>query len=214
MSEINLQLVREFFELNYFHVFTNWQQETPGPIAPDHTPQLLVTNSDPRPSRDLPPVLGAADLAGIHCAVVEVRAWHSDRFYPSTIIANPVITQFAKPEPLAAAKAFFGTDEFRTVLVISELPQSAEPRELALEVLQSAGVQHVLEFPSLLRDLVGRVSINGAYAASHTLQFIQLAKRYRLFRAQQMEFSFVLEPPPARGPLQVETVDVPGDDAE
>jgi hypothetical protein len=197
MADVDLQLTREFFELHLFRVLTNWQQSPLRDRSPDHGPQLFIENTHPLPRADeLPLLLRRDEVGGLVRAVVEVRAWHADRLYPSTIESNPVLIQFVEPEALALAADVFGTDDFARVLVVSELPASAEPRRRALELVRAAGVTHLIEFPTVLQGLVERVQEGGTYAGSPTLQTLRLLKRYRLLRNQQMEFLFPIEPEP------------------
>lgn len=212
MNDINLQLVREFFELNLFRVMTQWRQDQLGAPRGGHSPQLFVENTNIVPEYELGLVLGPGDLAYVHCAVVEIRAWHSDRFYSSLLQANPVVTQFAEAEALVPPREFFGTDDFKSILVVSELPLSPEQRTQSIEGLEKTKVDHIIEFSTILRELVDKVSINGAFTGSHTLQLIQLLKRYRLVRNQQMEFVFPMEGPVPAGEPQVETAEVVDDD--
>ena len=195
MIDINLQLVREFFELNRFRVLTNWNRDISGGGGSGHGAQLFVENGGPVAAGDLDTLLHPSGLSRIQRAVVEVRAWHTDRFYASTIESSPVVSDFAEPPSLVSAQSFFGTSEFARVLVVSELPATPDQRAAALEAISGTKIDHVLEFPSILRDLISRVSTQGGYAGSPTLQLIQTMKRYRLFRDQQMEFDFPLEPP-------------------
>jgi hypothetical protein len=195
LIDINLQLVREFFELNRFRVLTNWNREFGGGGRSDHGAQLFVENGGPVAEGELHTLLHPSGLSRIQRAVVEIRAWHTDRFYASTIESNPVVTEFAEPPSLAAAQAFFGTPEFAHVLVVSEFPVSAHHRAAALAAVSNTEIDCVIEFPSILRDMISRVSTQGGYPGSPTLQLIQTLKRYRLFRDQQMEFDFPLEPP-------------------
>ncbi len=212
MNDINLQLVREFFELNLFRVLTQWRQDQIGAPRGGHSLQLFVENTALVPEYDLGLVLRPGDLAYIHSAVVEIRAWHTDRFYSSLLQANPVVTQFAEPNARIPAREFFGTDDFKTVLVVSELPHTPEQHAQSIESLEKTNVDHVIEFSTILRELVEKVSINGAFTGSHTLQLIQLLKRYRLVRNQQMEFAFPMEDPVSDGEAQVETAEVVDDD--
>ena len=189
MTDVDLYLVREFFELNFFRVMTHWQQGS----ATNRTEkglQLFVENADPAPERDLDIVLSTDDLPNIDRAVVEVRPWHTDRFYSSVLESNPVITQFAEEEALGAARNFFAGASFKTILVVSELPVTLEQRARTINCIEDSKVDHLLEFPTILRSILNRVSINGGYAASHALQTIQLLKRYRLVSNQQLEFGF------------------------
>lgn len=189
MSDVNVQLVRECFELNRFRVATNWRPD--GGAGHDTSAQLYIEQSESSVDGDPPGVwLRPHELSAIPRALVDVRAWHADRFYPSVIEGNPVLGQFASSESRQAACAAFGVDSLRTILVISELPHSAGPRNRTLELIAQLGIDHVMEFPALLSDLVSRVSVNAGYPGSHTLQTIRLLKRYRLVRNQQLEFLF------------------------
>lgn len=199
MGDVNVQLVREFFELNLFQVMTNWQQSSRRLRPGENAGQLFVQNTNPGHPRELPFLLHPADLPPIDRAVVEIRAWHGDRFYPSVIEANPVLSSFVSEDSLALARDLFAGQAFRTILVLSELPASAELRARSLRLLQETGVGHVFEFPLVLRDLIDKVDEGGNYGASATLQTLRLLKRYKLVRHQQMEFAF---------PLGMQTPDV------
>ncbi|MFO7974320.1 MAG: hypothetical protein R6V12_06780 [Candidatus Hydrogenedentota bacterium] len=195
MADVNLQLVREFFELNMFAVLTNWQRESLRQRASDSSLQLFVENINPTVSHELDVVLSPVDLCLIERALVEVRAWHADKFYSSVVESNPVLWQFVSEESLAYARDIFGSRPFRSILVISELPNSPEPRARSVQLLQEAGIDHVLEFSNVLRGLLDKVSMHENYTASTTLQTLRLLKRYRLVRNQQLEFAFLNEPP-------------------
>ena len=205
MSDVNLQVVREFFELNLFRVLTNWQQDPRVLAHSDQAGQLFVDNSNIGEHRPLPFVLHPDDLASIERAVVEIRAWHTDRFYPSVIESNPILTQFVSEESLALAREVFQQQSFTTILVISELPASAEQRNRSIELLEKSPVDHVIEFPLLLHDLLHKVNVNGSYPDSQTLEMLRLLKRYKLTRNQQLEFSFATEAPAPPNPPVVET---------
>lgn len=209
MADVDLQLVREFFELNQFQVTTHWRQHDEQ-VHPDGGLQLYVENAQPVEDGHLDVVLHPADLKHLKYAVIEVRAWHTDRFYASVIESNPIVTQFSEPWALAPARDFFGTDQFKTVLVVSELPRSPEHRVHALQRLAQTGVHHLIEFPAILQDLTQRVVLNGMYTGSPTLQLLQLLKRYKLLRQQQLEFAFPMDVPVDAPGAEVDTT-VPSD---
>lgn len=196
MTEIDLQLVREFFELNRFQVATHWHQHDAVENASEGGIQIYVENARPEPSEELDPVLHPADLPHIRRAVVEIRAWHTDRFYSSLIDSNPVVAQFAEPWALGPARDYFGTDDFKTIIVISELPRTPEQRIQALQRLKRTGIDHLIEFPTILQSLAEKVQLSGSYSGSPTLQMLQILKRYRFLRNQQMEFVFTPDAPP------------------
>lgn len=196
MADVNLQLVREFFELNLFRVLTNWQQDSARQRAGEPAPQIFVENAAAAAVGHAPApfVLKGEDVRNIERAVVEVRAWHAERFYPSVIEPNPVLWQFAREENLEFARELFSGRAFTTILVISELPPSPELRTRSISLLEETGIGHVLEFPVILKDVLDKLSESANYASSQTLQTLRLLKRYRFVRHQQMEFPFLREP--------------------
>ena len=213
MTDVNLQLVREFFELNLFRVLTQWQHVQGAPHLGEPGVFLFVENANPGPAQEPEFVLRLGDITAIQRAVVAVRAWHGDRIYASVVEANPVLTQVVEEGALEQARAFYGERDFTTILVISQLPASAEHRGRAIQVLQERGVGHVLEFPTMLQGLLEKVSANNTYAGSVTLQILRILKRYRLIRNQQMEFSFSTEGSALIFTPHIETT-VETDDAE
>ncbi len=198
MAEIDLQLVREFFELNRFSVMTHWLQRHDG------GGQLLVENGDVTEAQDLPALLTKQHITQLPRAVIEVRPWHADRLYASLIESNPILTQFAEPENLDMAREFFRDKPFSTVLITSELPSAPDQRSRTLELLSDSPVDHVIEFPLVLKGIIESVTAGGSYASSTTLQLLQLLKRYRFIRNQQMEFHFPMEAPPSSTNPQVD----------
>lgn len=209
MSDVNVQLVREFFELNGFRVMTYWQHDTVRPRAPDHGLQLFVENGAPVGPRPSEFVLQVGDVAGVTHALVEVRAWHADRFYASVIQSNPVLFEVASEESLARARDALGSPDLCTILVVSELPMSGEARRRAVALLEDGGISHIIEFPTVLHEILSKISAGVSYAPSHTLQTLRLLKRYGFVRRQQLEFKFPTEPPvPPVGP-PVDTADAP-----
>jgi hypothetical protein len=208
MSDLNLQMVREFFELNLFHVLTPWQHEASAQGF-DSGPLLFVEHSDPDSSEDIPFLLQSGDAEKMHRAVVEVRAWHADRFYPSVIEGASVLAHVVSNDTAAQAQAIFHGAEYRTILVISELPNTPEPRARSIQLLQKLGVQHILEFPTLLEDILTRISPHGHYAPSQTLQTMRILKRYNLVQRQQLEFAFNPEPPPTAISPDIDTETLP-----
>jgi hypothetical protein len=205
MSEINLQLVREFFELNRFSVLTHWRHGDERAKASEDASLLFVEHLRGDEGGRAPFLLSGATMQSVQRAVVEVRAWHGDRFYPSVIESSPILAHVASREVEDLAREVFGGTNFMTILVISELPASAVPRARALQLLQELGIGHVLEFGALLAALAAQLSGHGNYAPSHTLQTLRLLKRYDLLRRQQLELPFPQEPLHAGPPTGVES---------
>jgi hypothetical protein len=199
MSDLNMQIVREFFELHLFRVLTHWQHEALFAGQADPSVLLFVDRNPAEEPPRMTPVapgilLHPENVGTLQRAVVEVRAWHADRVYPSVVEGNAILGHVATPEVRQLGASLFGTEDFATVLVISELPNSPKPRDRSLQLLQGLGIDHVLEFAGVLQDLVQRINAHGNYAPSQTLQTLRLLKRYNLVRNQQLEFAFSPEP--------------------
>ena len=193
MSDVNLNIVREFFELNQFRVMTRWEHEQGRSGSGEQGLQLYVVNTAPADvERGF--VLTAGDLRGVTQALVEIRAWHSDRFYPSVIENSAALRRIVEEDSLTRASDHFQSHEFVTILAISELPLSPEPRARSVELLGGIGVDHVIEFPVILQDLLDRINVNTNYPASPTLQMLRLLKGYRFIQNQQLELVFPTEP--------------------
>lgn len=189
LNDLNMQFVREFFELNLFHVLTHWQHESV-PRITDFSCLLFIERGQPALPGPVDFVLRPEELTRIQRAVVEVRAWHGDRFYPSIIEASPILGHVAFPGTKELAESVLGSPEFATILVVSELSNAPKPRTRSIQLLRDHGIDHVLEFSTLLGDILNRLSPQGNYAPSQTLQTMRLLKRYNFISNQQLEFRF------------------------
>lgn len=223
MIDLNMQFVREFFELNLFRVLTHWQHQEMQTRSSDPGPLLFVEHARPgeedstRPvasQEGLPFLLPPNEVSAIRRAVVEVRAWHGERFYSSVIASSSALSHVVGRETTDLATEVFGTSEFTTILVISELPTSSKPRNRSLELLEGLGIGHVLEFPALLQEMIMRVNAHANYAPSQTLQTLRLLKRYNLIRLQQLEFAFSGEAPESASGSEVHAEVVEVDEEE
>jgi len=206
MSEINIQLVREFFELNRFRVLTHWQHDDEQWRGVESGLLLFVEQVGRETPGEPPPfLLDHAAVGKLQRAVVEVRAWHGDKFYASVIESSPILGHVASGDVAALAQTVFGAAPFASVLVISELPSTPAPRQRSLALLQGLGIGHVLEFHTMLAAMLDQLSAQSNYAPSQTLQTLRLLKRYDLVRRQQLEFRFPMEPRPVQSGPPVET---------
>jgi len=84
----------------------------------------------------------------------------------------------------------FESSDFSRILVVSELPTASEARVKAETVVRSHGVDHVLEFPTILRGILARIQTNYNYTESDVLQLLRIVKRYGLVKDTQLEFDF------------------------
>ena len=201
MTEVSLQLVRECLELHLFRVTTYWQHEDDGPRVAESAALLFVESRTPDMPAELPFLLRDSEFTRLSRAVIEVRAWHGDRLYPSVVENNPILAHVTSAEVRALAEDVFQGAPYASVLVFSELPQSPKQQERALELLRDLGLDHAVEFPTVLQQMLARINAHGSYAPSATLQTLRLLKRYNLLRRQQLEFAFPMEPhAPAKAP--------------
>ena len=209
MTDIDLQMVRECFELNRFQVTTRWALQSSVTSRDEHKQQLYVQRAGNPGAAPDAFVLTELDLLKLHRALVEVRVWHTERLYRSTLESSPIFTDFAERSRQGPALDFFGTDDFRNVLVLSALPQSGEQRAQVLEILEDSAVDHVIEYQTILRALADRVVDEAVYSGSHTLQLIQTFKRYRMLRYHQLEFPFAFDAGAVQPGDWIETVSSP-----
>lgn len=206
MSDVDTQLVREYFELLRYRVVTHWQHDAHLPRVADPGSLLFIEQSETSEDNTSEFILHAEDTPHLERAIVEVRAWHADRFYPSVIENSATLAHAGSDEVRNVAASIFGDRPATNVLVVSELPKTLEQRERTGSLLRERGIEHVLEFQTLLGDLLQRLNPNGQYAPSPTLQALRLVKRYHFLRRQQMEFAFPGGAPPPARPAPVSVV--------
>jgi hypothetical protein len=181
MPDINETVVRHFFELNGFLVRTNvkyWVASERS--AGESDIDLVVLNLNP--DKRNPPqsfVLTLDELPGIRKAIVETKGWHTLSFTKALIDRNPRIFNFVRRQAIAAARdtVFYDAD-FRRILVVSSLAHSPDNREAAIHLLEAGGIDHVIEFETIVRFIVDQVEANKNYPDSEILQTIRLLKVY------------------------------------
>lgn len=188
MAAVSETIVREFFEIHGFLVCQQTKHTAVGRSA-DEDIDFFVTN--PRPASggtSLPAQLEPADLPGLRHAIVVVKGWHTEVFGPSVLARAPEIFRFLEPKTLRHSLDFFGADVAATkILVVPALPRAADARQQTIELIQSKGVDCVIPFHTILRDLVDRVEINRHYQKSDLLQTLRILKNYDLFKEPQLE---------------------------
>ncbi len=189
MSALTEQVVREYFEMQGFLVSQPRKYSVPGrPKKPDEELDLIVVNPTVNAST-LPERLiwTTADLQGVARAIVGVRGWHTDRFYPSMIEQTPELLRFLQPQTLRVAGALLGAEPIARILCLPRLPASGALRNQTIRLLKEHGVDGVIGFRTILETLVAGVDANKHYEKSDTLQLIRLLKNYDLVRDRQMD---------------------------
>jgi len=183
MPDINETIVRHFFELNGFLVRTNikyWFSGEKGGGESDV--DLVVYNLNP--DKLNPPqrfVLTMKELPGLRRAIVETKGWHTESFTKGLVRNTPRIFNFVRPEAIAAVRdtVFYDAD-FRRILVVSRLSRVPDNRKAVIQLLGDGGIDHVIEFSTIVRFIVKQVQANKNYPDSEILQTIRLLKVYGL----------------------------------
>ena len=183
MPDINETIVRHFFEMNGFLVRTNvkyWYSVDKGGGESDI--DLVIYNLNPdklNPPRDF--VVTLDELPGLRRAIVETKGWHTMSFTEGVIRTTPRIFNFVRPEAIATARdEVFHDADFRRILVLSTLSSVEENRRAAIQLLQEGGIDHVIEFGTVMHFIADQVQANKNYPDSEILQTIRLLKMYGL----------------------------------
>ena len=181
MPDVNETVVRHFFELNGFLVRTNVKYWVSGERGGgDSDIDLVVYNLNP--DKLNPPqsfVLTVQELTGIRRAIIETKGWHTESFTAGLIKNTPRIFNFVRREAIAAARDTVLYDaDFRRILVVSRLSRTQTNRKAAVQLLKDGGINHVIEFGTVVRFIVDQVEANKNYPDSEILQTIRLLRVY------------------------------------
>ena len=173
MDEVSRDLVKIFFELKGFMV--------------NSRTSLLIKN--PNPSRNSAEafVLNAETIINIHQALVEIKPWHTETFFPSVINSSPEVFRFLEQENLENAERFFEKKKFKKIIVLSKLPNVRKTLKKSIALLKLNGIDHAIEISAILNYLISCVKTNLNYTDSNLLQFIRIFKCYDLYKSSQLE---------------------------
>jgi hypothetical protein len=155
---------------------------------PEEEIDLLVIHPQ-APEHKLPETLlwETSDLANIARAIVGVRGWHTDRFSPSLLELSPEIGRFAEDEALRRVASTLGAGPVAKILCLPGLSPSDDLKKRSLEMLKEKGIDGVLSFPTMLRQLIDHTEVTHNYEKSDLLQILRILKNYDLLRGPQME---------------------------
>jgi hypothetical protein len=188
MGTISENLVREYFEINNFAVKINLKY---GSKKRDDIEEvsLIVSNLKEKTSgiQQKNFILDENSIRKIKKAIVEVKGWHTEKFVPSVLIKSPHIFNFVKTKVIKAAEELLGTKDFKKILVIPALPKAKLTRNKSIKIMQEKGIDHVLEFKTILDHMIQNVKTNKNYIESDILQIIRLLKNYDLIKDKQLE---------------------------
>jgi hypothetical protein len=188
MAGVSEIIVREYFELHGFLVrqgrkyMARERQERDGI-------DFFVWNPRPRERAEaMPFVLTSGELAAVPRAVVAVRGWHTESFGPAVLENAPAMFRFVEPAIFERASRGFspGLPPLK-ILIVPALAQTAKAREQTIALLRAKGVDAVIQFRTLLADLIAGTEVNRNYDKADLLEIIRVFKTYEFFRDPQME---------------------------
>ncbi|MFC2140220.1 hypothetical protein ACFLQ1_00700 [Candidatus Auribacterota bacterium] len=191
MGSISENFVREYFELNNFSVKINKKYAFSSQRRNDlEEINLIVQNikdNVDEGEKKKPFLLEESSIQKIKKGIVEVKGWHTGKFSPSVLIKSPHIFNFVEKKVLKAAERFLGTKDFKKILVIPRLPKAKDTRNKSIKIMKEKGIDHVLEFKTILDYIIQHIKINKNYIESDILQTIRLLKNYDLIKDRQLE---------------------------
>lgn len=189
MSAVDESIVREYFESRGFLVcqrrkyIVQSRQKTG-----DEEIDLIVLN--PRATPGATPgdfEIDSAALKQVSRAIVAVKGWHTEVFAPGVLAHQPKIFRFVEKRAIEEAERLVGGEGLVKILIVPGLPRDAKTRQKSIEVLRAKGVDGVISFRSILRELIAGVATNRNYQKSDLLQILRLLKNYDLLKEPQME---------------------------
>jgi len=166
MVDANEEIVKRYFELKGYFVMTDVKyfksKEWTGKKSSGYGDiDLIVIN----------PTTGDK-------AVVAVSGWHTERITPSYVRDwGWRLFSFLDEDAVEKATQVLGTRNFRKILIVSQLGAKEDSREKFLEEARKRGIDEVLEFPQILKELINMVEVKPSYD-SEALQTIRLLKKY------------------------------------
>jgi hypothetical protein len=202
VSSVSEWVVREYFEQRGYlvhqprkYVGTAGQKTAAGEV------DLVVCN--PNVAEHSVPahmVWTSTDLAHVARAVVAVSGGHTDRAYPAMFEQAPELLRFVEPASLRQAARLLGSTDIARILCVTRLPVSGESKEKTIALLKDRGIHGIIEFETILGELIDGVEKNRNYEKSDLLQILRLLKVYNFIKDPQMElFSRKARNPHIRG---------------
>jgi len=190
MSAVNEAIVREYFEsLGFLVRQPRKYQVSARPKQIEEEVDLLVVNPAAAVEQPFPQgvLWGSRELQQVSRAIVGVRGWHTERFSPAVIELSPEIFRFTDGAAFKNAVRDLGSGPVAKVLCIPDIASSGPLRDKAQDLFRSKGIDGVILFRTMLRELADYVDSNKNYEKSDLLQTLRLLKNYDLLKDAQME---------------------------
>lgn len=188
MSAVSEIIVREFFELNGFFVH---QQRKYIPRTEEEDEEIDFMVYNPRQqnvTEKIPLILTPESIQYIGCAIVSVKGWHTEVITPSIAKRmEPDLKRLVEKETEKYAMQFrIPVQSLLKIVVIPALTSNYEQRTKTLQIFNSFGINSIIQFKTVLNDLIEKTQVNHNYSKSDVLQTIRILKAYDLFKEPQM----------------------------
>lgn len=188
MSAVSEIIVREYFELNGFFVHQQ-RKYIPRTEEDDEEIDFMVYNPRHQNVLDkLPMILTSESIQYIGCAIVSVKGWHTEVITPSIVkrMESDLIRLVGKESEKYITQLKIQPQSLLKIVVIPALTTNAEQREKTLQMFSSLGINSIIQFKTILNELIEKVQVNHNYSKSDVLQTIRILKAYDLFKEPQM----------------------------
>jgi len=189
MASVSEWIAREYFEMLGYMVIQPCKYSVSGRSKRIEEETDIVVLNPLVTVHSLPQSIlwTTPNLKTIARAVVGVYGWHTERFYPAMLKNLPEIVRFAGHESVKMAARQLGSNEIAKILCLPHLPVAQKLKEDTLRILKSKGIDGVLEFRTMLVEIIKGVDKNRNYEKSDILQVIRILKNYDLFKDAQLE---------------------------
>ncbi len=182
MWEVNIALVRDFFELEGFQVFPLRREKGLRKNQFD----LWVENIAPvkiEPTFFLDPY----SIRGIRTALVKIMGWHGEIFTASMVRKY---REILKIKEMGEEEKRLATEKkgVSRIIVFSRIPKKTASRKDLERVLREEGFTQVITFEEILWSLVEKIEKRENYS-SPLLEVMRIFKVYRMIKSPQLEFS-------------------------
>jgi hypothetical protein len=198
MSAIDEGIVREYFEQNGFLVrqASKYQVQARRKTSDEEVDLLVYNPGYQRGARKPDFFLFSTELPSIHRAIVVVKGWHTtSHFTPAMLKGSPEIFTFLAENVVKDATRFFPVDpdepgnhpDITKIVVLPGLPTAEPFRSQSVQMLKERGVDGVISFRMILRDIIDRIETNRNYRKSDTLQLLRILKTYDFLKEPQLD---------------------------
>lgn len=196
MSSFDEDVVREYFELNYFFVrqlqkhCVRSRKKTA-----DDTVSMLILNPDVADeSRQTNFQLFSVDMSSIRQALVVVHSWQHTRVTPAILKSNARLADFLKKNLLKQLGTAFELEHdaveadktYKKLAVIPGLPTADPHRAECIALFKEQKIDGVIAFSTLLEDWLRHVEVNHSYHKSKLLQLVRVLKIYDMVQSPQL----------------------------